>query len=104
MMVRRNQKLFHGVGICEEIDFEFFVNLDQINRNTCNIHSATGLVFPGTSKAPPIQTIRPMRSVTSWLSLRIINARFVRGPRAMYVTLLDGRALRISNATSTPER
>lgn len=103
-MVRHNQKLLHCVGICKEIDLEFFVRLDWINMNICYLHSATGVVFPGTSKAPPMQTIRPMRSVTSWLSLRIINARFVRGPRAMYVTLLGGRALRISNAISTPGR
>jgi len=69
-----------------------------------SIHSAKGVVFPGTSKAPPMQTIRPTRSVTSLLSLRIINAKLVRGPNARYVTLLAGLDRRISRATSTPDR
>lgn len=63
-----------------------------------------GLVFPGTSRAPPMETIRPMRSVTSLLSLRIIKAKLVRGPNTMYVTLLGGFDRRISRATSTPDR
>jgi len=62
------------------------VTIDQnqaIIQPEQDIHSATGLVFPGTSTAPPIEMILPIRSPTSWLSLRIIKARFVSGPSAI---------------------
>jgi hypothetical protein len=65
-------------------------------------HSATGLVFPGTSNAPPMHTTRPIRSLTVVASRRTISARFVRGPIAMYVMLLAGWDRISSSDTSAP--
>jgi len=57
-----------------------------------HLHSATGLVLPGTSNAPPMETMRPIFDVIVRESLRMRRARFVKGPKATYVMVLGGYA------------
>ena len=65
-----------------------------------NLHSATGVAFPGTSRAPPMTTTRPTRSCTHFASSRIMSARLVIGPSTMYVISLGALWRRRSSATS----
>ena len=82
----RVQQLVHRIRISEEIDWCMLEIMSE-ERNHCGpyLHSATGLVFPGTSSAPPIQITRPRRSLTKERFARNAVARFVSGPSAMYV-------------------
>jgi len=66
------------------------------------VHSATGLVLPGTSIAPPMTTQRPILSRRSGPFTRNACAKLVSGPRAMYVTVLPGLDSIRSRITSTP--
>jgi hypothetical protein len=55
-----------------------------------NIHSATAVTFPGTSSAPPMETTRPNLSRTRGPFRLSSCAKFVNGPKAMYVMALEG--------------
>lgn len=78
------------IWVCEEVDFSRLWLISKIKTQVGrdDKHSDTGLVFPGTSKAPPMHTILPICSLTAPPPSRTAKARFVRGPRAMYVTVL----------------
>jgi hypothetical protein len=60
--------------------------------------------FPGTSRAPPMQTTLPSRSLTRAGSFFNIPDRSVNGPNAMYVIDLSGSVRIKSSATSMADR
>lgn len=85
------EELFDCVRIGEEIDYSRETWIKSSQREiTMGVHSATGLVLPGTSRAPPIHTTRPILSFNVLGSKRAVCASVVSGPRMMYVILLGG--------------
>lgn len=100
----RGEHVINGMRIREKINWGMSSAFNQTNRREGTRHSATGVEFPGTSKAPPIQTTLPSRSLTRTRSFFNINDRLVNGPKAMYVMDLSGSERIRSSETSVADR
>src|SRR5215468_5052869 len=63
------------------------------------LNSASGVILPGTSTAPPMMTTRPVLRRAS-ASRRTASARFVNGPRAMSVNRSAWARARVTSVSA----
>lgn len=90
------------VRIGEEIDWSSTRSMPDNVEDKDISHSATGLVFPGTSSAPPMLTTRPIFSPNTEPVCCTACASVVRGPNAMYVMLCGSSDCSKSITTTEP--